>query len=206
MGVPSASAPSPHCTHSAGRAESGRWQGPVRVEAGRQRGGTFQTFAYSQKPPLIGGFPTCTLSDGGGLPHLALSRQKAYIAHIPRSETMRDLSVLGNLDLSCVAKRLQAKHGWPRYRAERAVEDYKAYLARAGRTATNNTAPSRDVDEAWHLHILDTVKYHNDCILLFGEYLHHVPRNGRRFGALCDRCDSKIGSTRRGSPKLVAAL
>lgn len=38
--------------------------------------------------------------------------------------------------------------------------------------------PSEEVDEFWHNHILDTQKYHQDCDMIFGKYLHHYPYFG----------------------------
>ena len=40
--------------------------------------------------------------------------------------------------------------------------------------------PTEEIDEFWHLHILDTQKYHRDCSYLFGQYLHHFPYLGQR--------------------------
>ncbi|QLH43881.1 MAG: hypothetical protein HWD59_15100 [Coxiellaceae bacterium] len=36
-------------------------------------------------------------------------------------------------------------------------------------------APSRDIDEIWHAHILHTQDYTEFCEKLFGFYLHHCP-------------------------------
>lgn len=40
--------------------------------------------------------------------------------------------------------------------------------------------PTAPIDVFWHYHILDTVKYHEDCEGLFGYYLHHFPYLGAR--------------------------
>lgn len=40
--------------------------------------------------------------------------------------------------------------------------------------------PSIDIDEIWYHHILDTYKYHEDCLAIFGQYLHHYPYFGMR--------------------------
>jgi len=39
-------------------------------------------------------------------------------------------------------------------------------------------APSKELDEYWHYHILDTKKYMEDCNMVFGYYLHHYPYFG----------------------------
>jgi hypothetical protein len=41
-------------------------------------------------------------------------------------------------------------------------------------------APSKDVDKFWHGHILDTLKYAEDCQNVFGYFLHHFPYFGMR--------------------------
>ena len=41
-------------------------------------------------------------------------------------------------------------------------------------------APSKDVDKFWHGHILDTLKYAEDCERVFGYFLHHFPYFGMR--------------------------
>jgi hypothetical protein len=37
---------------------------------------------------------------------------------------------------------------------------------------------SRDVDEFWHTHILQTMKYADDCETMFGTFVHHAPHVG----------------------------
>src|SRR5262249_16669258 len=67
---------------------------------------------------------------------------------------------------------------WSRYHACRVVEEYKrfCYLALvAGQPVT----PSEDVDEAWHLHLLDTRNYWDDfCRDVLRHPLHHAPTRG----------------------------
>ncbi|MCF6253740.1 MAG: hypothetical protein L3J38_03220, partial [Thiomicrorhabdus sp.] len=40
--------------------------------------------------------------------------------------------------------------------------------------------PSSHVDDFWHFHILDTLKYQEDCNAVFGYFLHHFPYFGMR--------------------------
>ncbi len=40
--------------------------------------------------------------------------------------------------------------------------------------------PSREIDQVWHQHILDTSKYAQDCQMLFGRFIHHFPYFGIR--------------------------
>jgi hypothetical protein len=34
---------------------------------------------------------------------------------------------------------------------------------------------SKEVDDFWHMHILDTFRYSEDCQKIFGHFMHHVP-------------------------------
>ncbi len=40
--------------------------------------------------------------------------------------------------------------------------------------------PTEQIDKVWHLHILDTEKYEEDCTSYFGYFLHHFPYLGIR--------------------------
>jgi hypothetical protein len=40
--------------------------------------------------------------------------------------------------------------------------------------------PNKEIDEIWHLHILDTKKYSKDCSEIFGSFFHHSPSYGQR--------------------------
>lgn len=50
--------------------------------------------------------------------------------------------------------------------------------------------PSRDVDDFWHGHILDTTRYANDCDRIFGNMLHHNPYFG-----IASKTDAKALNT-----------
>ncbi len=40
--------------------------------------------------------------------------------------------------------------------------------------------PDKELDSFWHAHILDTMKYADDCEQIFGHFLHHFPYFGLR--------------------------
>jgi hypothetical protein len=66
--------------------------------------------------------------------------------------------------------------------ADEAIQLYRNYLFLIKKHSSQGyiISPSVDIDEIWHHHILDTYKYHDDCIALFGQYLHHYPYFGMR--------------------------
>jgi hypothetical protein len=86
------------------------------------------------------------------------------------------------LDLEPIILRLMDEdegEGWPKNQALVAVEEYRRFLFL---NATNPSiiVPTKFVDAVWHAHILDTMKYMDDCQELFGFYLHHFPYFGMR--------------------------
>jgi hypothetical protein len=83
-----------------------------------------------------------------------------------------------NFELA-VEKIIEVKNGqWNLSRAEAAVRNYKRYMAVTKALGGVQLVPNGDIDEIWHMHILDTRAYMRDCNELFGEYLHHYPYFG----------------------------
>jgi hypothetical protein len=83
-----------------------------------------------------------------------------------------------NFDLA-VEKLTENNSGkWSAERAERAVLNYKRYMALTKALGGLQLVPNADIDEIWHMHILDTRAYMADCDDLFGSYLHHYPYFG----------------------------
>ena len=80
---------------------------------------------------------------------------------------------LRDLDLRPVRDRLAARPGWSDDRLDRAERLYRVFLGLRHRDRA--VPPPTDVDAMWHEHILMTRRYHDDCIRLFGAYLHHDP-------------------------------
>lgn len=67
---------------------------------------------------------------------------------------------------------------WSRERVRRVEELYKRFLYLAYTHPEVAVVPSKEVDEFWHAHIMDTEKYVADCEAVFGEVLHHYPYLG----------------------------
>jgi len=70
--------------------------------------------------------------------------------------------------------------GWSRETVERLETEYKQFLTLLVKYPDAVIAPSKDVDAFWHGHILDTMKYAEDCERVFGYFLHHFPYFGMR--------------------------
>lgn len=93
---------------------------------------------------------------------------------------------IGNIDFSMLIYKLSIPDAnisrvWDIEAAEIAVGYYRNFLWLMRKYGQKHVlAPSTEIDEIWHHHILDTYKYHEDCIFIFGTYLHHYPYYGMR--------------------------
>lgn len=71
-------------------------------------------------------------------------------------------------------------YGWTREEADRHELEYKRFLALVAKYPDDVITPDTNVDKFWHGHILDTMKYAEDCQAVFGYFLHHFPYFGMR--------------------------
>lgn len=93
------------------------------------------------------------------------------------------LAAIQALDLDCIKLKLmdaEEGQGWSREHADRTEVEYKRFLALMTKFPEETIAPTKDVDRFWHGHILDTMKYAEDCEKTFGYFLHHFPYFGMR--------------------------
>jgi hypothetical protein len=93
------------------------------------------------------------------------------------------VAAIQNLDLGPIKVKLmdaEEGQGWSREYVEQMETAYKRFLILLVKYQDQTIAPSKDVDKFWHGHILDTMKYVEDCDHVFGHYLHHFPYFGMR--------------------------
>ena len=105
---------------------------------------------------------------------------------------MDDQKTLTAFDLNLepiVIKSLDADegYGWDLEFALDVAAEYRRFLQMCCENPDKPIVPSSLVDEFWHLHILDTRKYQQDCENVFGEFLHHFPYFGMRDEADAER-------------------
>lgn len=89
------------------------------------------------------------------------------------------MALVNQLDFIDQNAKLISYYGWEKTKVLETEATYKKWLAL--HKAYNQEiviAPSGQLDEYWHLHILDTRKYMQDCDFVFGGYLHHYPYFG----------------------------
>src|ERR1700687_5579826 len=87
------------------------------------------------------------------------------------------------LDLEPIKFKLmdpEEGQGWSKEYVERMAIAYKRFLTLLVTHPETTVAPSKDIDKFWHGHILDTMKYAEDCERVFGYFLHHFPYFGMR--------------------------
>ena len=101
-------------------------------------------------------------------------------------QTIEAIQAMDLAPIKFKATRGEDGYGWsPAYADEMEIA-YKRYLILHAKYPGLTLAPERDVDRFWHMHILDTRKYADDCDAAFGRFLHHYPYLG-----LCGEDDAK---------------
>ena len=101
--------------------------------------------------------------------------------------------------------------GWTYEDAVRALHRYERFLRLAAAYPGVPQAPTRDIDEMWHLHMLSPMAYHRDCMHLFGDILDHDGGFGRGDGEvqqLKETFDqtSRMWEQMYGEPYVTTAL
>jgi hypothetical protein len=114
--------------------------------------------------------------------------------------TMQELranftSFTQTLDLTPIKYKLMKDKDWSLQRANQVEPQYKAFLFLIGSRVKAEFVPTFDIDEMWHMHILDTRKYMADCALHFGEYIHHYPYLGMKDAEDRSRAESLFAAT-----------
>ncbi len=97
--------------------------------------------------------------------------------------TEQVIAAIQALDLDPIKFKLmdpEEGQGWSREHVDQMAIEYKRFLTLTVRYPEETIAPNKDVDKFWHGHILDTMKYAEDCQNVFGYFLHHFPYFGMR--------------------------
>jgi hypothetical protein len=93
------------------------------------------------------------------------------------------VAAIDALDLEPIKFKVTCKedgYGWSSEYADQMEVAYKRYLILLAKYPEATFSPTRDIDQFWHAHILDTSKYAQDCESTFGYFLHHFPYLGLR--------------------------
>ncbi len=89
---------------------------------------------------------------------------------------------LTRLDLQPIAYKLihSKEEKWNVQQTEEAILNYRMFLLLIHLYPNSQLVPNLEIDRVWHFHILDTMKYAEDCEILFGKFIHHFPYFGER--------------------------
>lgn len=79
------------------------------------------------------------------------------------------------LDLTKIKLRLIRMLNWTESKTDTIIHEYKCFLELMRLYPEKLFAPSQDVDEVWHAHILHTMLYAKQCQEVFGRFIHHNP-------------------------------
>ena len=101
-----------------------------------------------------------------------MARKQMYV------NTQDMLLSIAIIDFSMVKLKLmdaEESEGWGADYCDRVEREYRRYLGLSRRYPDRAIVPSKIVDKFWHVHILDTQAYAEDCARAFGYFLHHYP-------------------------------
>jgi len=124
---------------------------------------------------------------------------QAKLTNRPVEEALAAIETLNLESVKLRAMDPKLGEGWTREYADSIEIAYKNYLAMLVKYQDDaeDILLSEDVDEFWHTHILQTIKYTEDCETMFGKYLHHTPHVGEVTQADLDRRAALAEKTRR---------
>ncbi|TSC83579.1 MAG: hypothetical protein G01um101417_489 [Parcubacteria group bacterium Gr01-1014_17] len=105
--------------------------------------------------------------------------------HTERSvvETEQGIQAITALNLDPIKIKLLCSDdgpGWDRAKIECVEKRYRQFLVLNLKHRDHPIVPTKEIDTFWHTHILDTMKYAEDCQKIFGRFLHHFPYFGMR--------------------------
>ena len=98
--------------------------------------------------------------------------------YVSQDAISRIMDRVSTLDFTPHGYKLEREHGWTEEKINHAIKLYKEWLVLQVFYEELSFAPSELIDEFWHIHILDTRKYMNDCNFIKGEFIHHYPYFG----------------------------
>ena len=104
------------------------------------------------------------------------------------------------LDLEPIMVKLMDKKegkGWSLAKTQDEVARYRNFLFLNAKYPDQRIVPTVDVDAVWHAHILDTMKYSEDCQAIFGCFFHHFPYFGIRGAEDAKALSSAFSETKR---------
>jgi hypothetical protein len=81
--------------------------------------------------------------------------------------------MISEWDLVDVQTRVQRRIGWPQQVSDKAVLEYRKFIALVALNPTKTYGMVEAIDEVWHEHILNTRDYLAMCDAVIGTVIHH---------------------------------
>ena len=95
----------------------------------------------------------------------------------------RAMKLINSIDLKMVKKKLMDEEegqGWGEEYTNYVEKRYRRYLCMIVLNENGSIVPTKNIDQFWHQHILDTRAYAKDCQSILGKFIHHFPYFGMR--------------------------
>lgn len=95
----------------------------------------------------------------------------------------KTMQLINAIDLRMVKKKLMDEEegqGWDEEYTNYVEQRYKRFLCMIVLNEIGSIVPTKNIDEFWHQHILDTRAYAQDCQTIMGQFIHHFPYFGMR--------------------------
>lgn len=89
------------------------------------------------------------------------------------------IQAIHNLDLCDPVTKLMGVANRTPKQAQADEKAYRQFLMLVALHPETTLVPNRDIDELWHLHVLDMRKYEADCNAVFGRVVYHTPTYGK---------------------------
>ncbi|MEQ8272758.1 MAG: glycine-rich domain-containing protein-like [Deltaproteobacteria bacterium] len=87
---------------------------------------------------------------------------------------VQDVEVIISVDLEEAARRSETfPKEWSEQKLRGALRSYERFLLLAAKHPDVAIAPTREIDEMWHLHMLHPRAYYEDCMRVIGRILDH---------------------------------
>jgi hypothetical protein len=95
----------------------------------------------------------------------------------------RAMELINSLDFTMVKRKLMDEEegqGWDEEYTNHVEQRYKRFLCMLIVNDGHSVVPTKNIDQFWHQHILDTRAYAKDCQTIMGKFIHHFPYFGMR--------------------------
>lgn len=116
---------------------------------------------------------TSEMSDAENVHNGGMSRRVSEV-----NDLLQAMEIVPETAKTSFAEKLAQENAWPIERAEAALREYRRFLLMAW-VSPGMVVPSKDVDEAWHLHLTHSRHYWEVlCGTILQKPFHHEPSLG----------------------------